>query len=152
MIHADHRQEPLSLDPSGAGLEFIEAGGSRRAAARHFRISASSAVRIAVSRAERGTLEPRKQDRPPGQGKLAAYVGFLAEVVEAPDITLDELAAALEGEHEVHAHPASISRVLRRRHRDDRLVLRAGAPARRRGQEGVPRTAGIVAWDAPGAG
>jgi len=107
--------KPLSLDLRERVWEFIEAGGSRRAAARHFRISASSAVRIAASRAERGTLEPRKQGRPPGQGKLAAYVGFLAEVVEAvPDITLDELAAALESEHEVRAHPASISRVLTR--------------------------------------
>ena len=36
-----------------------------------------------------------KQGRPPGQGKLAPYVDFLVEIVEAvPDITLEELAAA----------------------------------------------------------
>ena len=107
--------KPLSLDLRERVWKFIEDGGSRRAAARHFRISASSAVRIAASQAERGTLEPRKQGRPPGQGKLAAHVGFLAEAVEAvPDITLAELAAALEREHEVRAHSASISRVLTR--------------------------------------
>jgi transposase len=72
-------------------------------------------VRIAAGQAERGTLEPRKQGRPPGRGKLAPHVGFLVEIVEAvPDITLDELAAALESEHGVHVHPASISRVLTR--------------------------------------
>ena len=105
----------LSLDLRERVWKFIEGGGSRRAAARHFRISVSSAVRIAASQAERGTLEPRKQGRPPGQGKLAAYVDFLVEIVEAvPDITLDELAAALESAHAVQAHPASISRVLTR--------------------------------------
>ena len=105
----------LSLDLRERVWKFIEGGGSRHAAARHFRISVSSAVRIAASQAERGTLEPRKQGRPPGRGKLAPYVGFLVEIVEAePDITLDELAAALESEHGVRAHPASISRVLTR--------------------------------------
>ena len=107
--------KPLSLDLRERVWKFIEGGGLRHAAARHFRISVSSAVRIAASRAERGTLEPRKQGRPPGRGKLAPYVGFLVEIVEAePDITLDELTAALESEHAVRAHPASISRVLTR--------------------------------------
>jgi transposase len=105
----------LSLDLRERVWKFIEGGGSRHAAARHFRISVSSAVRIAAGQAERGTLEPRKQGRPPGRGKLAAHVEFLVEIVEAePDITLDELAAALESEQGVRAHPASISRVLTR--------------------------------------
>jgi transposase len=105
----------LSLDLRERVWKFIEGGGSRRAAARHFRISVSSAVRIAASQAERGTLEPRKLGRPPGRGKLARYVDFLVEVVEAvPDITLDELASALFDAHGVRAHPASISRVLTR--------------------------------------
>ena len=103
----------LSLDLRERVWSFIEAGGSRRAAARHFRISVSSAVRIAASQAERGTLAPRKTGRPPGTGKLAPYLDFLTEVVEAvPDITLDELAAALLDAEGVAAHPASISRVL----------------------------------------
>ena len=105
--------KPLSLDLRERVWRFVEEGGSRRAAARQFRISASSAVRIAASRAERGTLEPRKPGRPPGRGKLAPYLGFLLEVVASvPDITLDELAAALRDAEGVKAHPASISRVL----------------------------------------
>ena len=48
-----------------------------------------------------------------GRGKLAPDVGFLVEIVEAvPDISLEELAAALFAEHGVKVHPASISRVL----------------------------------------
>ena len=85
----------LSLDLRERVWKFIEGGGSRRAAARHFRISVSSAVRIAAGQAERGTLEPRKPGRPPGRGKLAPYVEFLVEIG-------------------VCAHPASISRVLTR--------------------------------------
>jgi len=92
---------------------YIARGGSRRAAARHFGVSPSTAVRIAAQVAERGTLEPRRIGRPPGRGKLAPYVDFLVEIVEAvPDIALTELAAALEAEHGVRAHPSSISRVL----------------------------------------
>ena len=45
-------------------------------------------------------MAPRKQGRPAGQGKLAPYLGFLVEIVEAvPDITMPELAGALEAEH-----------------------------------------------------
>jgi transposase len=92
---------------------FIVRGGSRRAAARRFGVSPSTAVRIAKRMAERGTLEPRRIGRPPGRGKLAAYVDFLVEIVDAvPDIALTELAAALEAEHGVRVHPSSISRVL----------------------------------------
>jgi transposase len=91
----------------------VAAGGSRREAGRRFGVSASTAVRIAASQAERGTPAPRKQGRPPGKGKLAPYVDFLVEIVESvPDITLEELAAALLSEHGVKAHPSSISRVL----------------------------------------
>ena len=46
--------KPLSLDLRERVWQFIEAGGSRRAAARHFRISASGAVRIAASQASAG--------------------------------------------------------------------------------------------------
>ena len=102
-----------SLDLRERIAGHVAGGGSRRGAGRHFGVSASTAVRVLASQAERGTLEPRKQGRPPGKGKLAPYVGFLVEIVEAvPDITLPELAAALLAEHGVKVHPSSISRVL----------------------------------------
>lgn len=105
----------LSLDLRERVWSFIADGGSRRAAARHFRISVSSAVRIAASLAERGTLAPRKTGRPPGKGKLAPHLPLLIEVVEAvPDVTLDELAATLLDAEGVEVHPASISRALAR--------------------------------------
>lgn len=95
-----------SVDLRERIARHVERGGSRREAGRRFGVSASTAVRIAASQAERGTVAPRKQGRPPGNGKLAAYVSFLLEIVEAvPDLTLEELAAALLGEHGVKAHP-----------------------------------------------
>lgn len=102
-----------SLDLRERVWRFIARGGSRHAAARHFSISVSTAVRIAAQGAARGTLAPRKQGRPPGRGKLAPFAGFLVEIVEAvPDITLEELASALLSEHGVVVHPSSISRLL----------------------------------------
>jgi transposase len=104
-----------SLDLRERISGYIARGGSRRAAARHFGVSPSTAVRIAARVTEGGTLEPRRIGRPPGRGKLAPYVDFLVEIVESvPDIALAELAAALEAEHGVRVHPSSISRVLTR--------------------------------------
>ena len=104
-----------SLDLRERIAAHVSGGGTRRGAARHFGVSPSTAVRIAASQAQRGTLEPRKQGRPPGKGKLAPYVDFLVEIVESvPDITLPELAAALLAEYGVEVHPSSISRVLTR--------------------------------------
>ena len=100
----------LSIFGSGWGYSPRAAG---REAARRFGVSASTAIRIAASQAARGTLAPRRQGRPPGQGKLATYLGFLVELVEAvPDITMPELARALEAEHGVKVDPSSISRAL----------------------------------------
>jgi transposase len=98
-----------SLDLRERVARHVAEGGSRR----RFGVSASTAVRIAASQAERGTLAPRRQGRPPGQGKLAAHLGFLLELVEAvPDITMPELARALEAEHGLKVDPSSISRAL----------------------------------------
>ena len=60
-----------------------------------------------------GSVEPARQGRPPGGGKLAPYLGALRDWVEAePDITMPELAAKLQSEKAITAHPASLSRVL----------------------------------------
>ena len=104
-----------SVDLRERVAKHVANGGSRREAARRFGVSVSTAVRVAASQATRGTVTARKQGRPPGQGKLAPHVDFLVEIVEAvPDITMPELAGALEAEHGVRVHPSSISRVLLR--------------------------------------
>jgi len=91
----------------------VACGQSRRAAARLYGVSASCAVKLADRISRTGSAEPARQGRPPGSGKLAAYLPVLLEWVEAePDITMPELAARLAAEKNVTAHPASLSRVL----------------------------------------
>ena len=91
----------------------VSDGVSRRAAARRFAVSGSSAIRWA-SRAEReGSTAVRKQGRPLGKGPLADHLGFLVAAVEArPDITMPELAAVLLAERGASAHASSLSRLL----------------------------------------
>lgn len=91
----------------------IEGGQSRRSAARRFGVSAATSVRLAQRMAATGSLEPARQGRPPGGGKLAPHADTLIGWVEAEeDITMSELAAKLEAECGVTAHPASLSRFL----------------------------------------
>ena len=94
-------------------LAEIEEGKSRRAAARRFKVSESSVIKLAARVADTGSAAPARQGRPPGGGKLAPHMRVLTEWVEAePDITMPELAAKLLAERAVTVHPASLSRVL----------------------------------------
>ena len=61
----------------------IAAGKSRRGAAAQFEVSPSMAVRIQARYAATGSLEPAKQGRPKGSGKLAPYREALIEKVKA---------------------------------------------------------------------
>ena len=77
-------------------------------------MSAATAVRYVAEHREHGKVIAKPQGRPVGQfGKLVAYVGFLRDLVQAePDITLQELANALENTYGVNVHLSSIHRVL----------------------------------------
>ncbi len=69
-------------------VAFVSAGHSRRAAARHFGVSDSFAVKLLQRVARLGTGSPGQQGRPAGGGRLEAYAGFLIATVEAkPDIS-----------------------------------------------------------------
>jgi transposase len=102
-----------SFDLRERVIGFVGAGGSRRQAASHFDVSPSFAVKLWRRREKTGSLEPAKQGRPSGGGKLASCRDFLiARVEKRPDITMPELAALLEAERGVKASPASLSRLL----------------------------------------
>lgn len=103
-----------SSDLRGRVYAAIAEGGSRRAAARRFGVSAATAVRLAQRQAQTGSLSPGRQGRPAGSGKLGAYREILIGWVEAEgDLTLCELAARLEAECGVAVHHTSVSRLLR---------------------------------------
>src|SRR5215218_5912267 len=105
-----------SLDLRMRVAAFVEAGHSRRAAARHFKVSDSFALKLMQRQRQCGSPAPARQGRPRGTGKLACYEAFLIRTVEArPDITMPELAARLLDEHGVSAAPATLSRLLCRR-------------------------------------
>jgi transposase len=102
-----------SLDLRVRVAGFVEAGHSRRAAARHFGVSDSFAIKLLRRQAQSGSPAPARQGRPRGTGRLAPYETFLVRTVEAkPDITMPELAARLWQEHGIRAAPATLSRLL----------------------------------------
>jgi transposase len=94
-------------------VAFVEAGHSCRAAARHFGVSDSFAIRLMQRQRQFGSRAPARQGRPPGRGKLVPYEAFLIQTVETkPAITMPELAARLLEEHGIVAAPAALSRLL----------------------------------------
>jgi transposase len=96
-------------------LSEMAEGGSKRAAARHFRISPSSAVKLTKRWAESGRISPDGRWRPRGLGKLAGQLDYLrACLAERPDLTMPELADKLARERGVSVAPASMSRFLYR--------------------------------------
>lgn len=102
-----------SLDIRDRVASMVDSGHSRRAAARHFRVSESAAIKLLQRRKITGTVAPLRQGRPPGSGKLAAYLPLLIAQVELkPDITMPELADKLDATHGVRVPPSSLSRVL----------------------------------------
>ena len=89
----------------------VSAGHSRRDAARRFGVSVSCAIKLVQRVAKTGSAAPARQGRPPGAGKLAAYLSLLISCVEAQrDISMPELAAKLHAEKKVEAHPTSLAR------------------------------------------
>ena len=108
--------QSYSLDLRVRVVAFVEAGHSCRAAARHFGVSDSFAIKLLQRQRQSGSPAPARQGRPPGGRKLAPYEAFLIRIVEArPDITMLELAGCLLEEHGVAAAPATLSRLLCRR-------------------------------------
>lgn len=105
--------ESYSTDLRKRVIAHVEGGHSRRAAGRHFDVSASFAVKAVARWRNTGSDAPGRRGRPKGSGKLDPYRAFLIGRVEArPDLTMPELAAELETAHQVHTDPAVLSRFL----------------------------------------
>src|SRR5262245_63408995 len=80
VIHRDWRWimgKGYSLDLRKRIAGWVEAGHSRREAARHFGVSESCAVKLMQRVAATGSPAPAPQGRPPGRGKIARYQEFL---------------------------------------------------------------------------
>lgn len=99
-----------SSDLRSRVVAYVEAGHSRRAAARHFGVSESFAVKLLQRVAKYGSPASGRRGRPRG-GRLVAFERFLIDAVETqPDITMPKLAAHLFASHQMKADPAELSR------------------------------------------
>jgi len=127
-----------SVDLRRRVTDAIANGKSRRQAGEQFAVSAATAVRLQKRLEETGSLEPGRQGRPRGSGKLGPLrEAIIAKVKEQPDITMPDLAGWLLSKHGVGADPSNLSK----------LLCRAGFSYKKNPAGGGKRTLGC----APGA-
>ncbi len=89
---------PYSEDLRERIVAAVEAGHSRRAAARMFGVSASCAVKLLRRWRETGSVKPGKTGGSKGSKPEAHGEWLLASIKEKPDLTLQEIQARLRTE------------------------------------------------------
>jgi len=88
----------LSQDLRRRIVDLVATGASRRAAARHFQVSASSAIRFAKQAEEVGHVDvkPRK----PRRSRLDPFGDDIRSwIADQPDLTLREMSSRLAQAH-----------------------------------------------------
>jgi len=77
-----------SIDLRQRILAMLLSGSSCRAAARHFGVGESTAIRLKRRYWVEGTIEPKKQGAVMGQSKLTVFRDYILDIVKAqPDMT-----------------------------------------------------------------
>lgn len=107
-------RQPYSRDVRSLVIGEVEAGTSRRAAARRFKVSASSAIRWVDLHDETGSV-----DRRPRKGRsrspLEPHAAWLLDLVgKEPDLTLAEIEERLLTDLGVRTTDSSIDRFFKR--------------------------------------
>jgi transposase len=131
-------RRPYSEDVRSLVVGEVEAGASRRAAARRFKVSASSAIRWVDRHDETGSVscEPR---RARSRSPLEPHAAWLLELVgREPDLTLAEIEERLLKDRGVRTTDSSIDRFFRRHKisfKKNAARSRTRSARRRRGQE-----------------
>ena len=129
-----------SLDLRERVVRFVEAGRSCHAAATHFCVSVSFAVRLIRAFRTTGSLAPKPSGRR-RHAKLDPHRAFLiARIDEKADITMPELSTELAAKTGTRADPASLSRFLIRngyRFKKNAAGERARSSRRQSGARGV---------------
>jgi transposase len=88
----------LSGDLRKRVVDAIERGASRRAAAAHYGVSVSSAVRWHAEYRQTGRTAAMRQGGDRRSRRIEAHAAFIRALVkETPDITLEEVQEALNG-------------------------------------------------------
>lgn len=92
----------------------VSAGKSRRQAAAHFRVSASSAIRWVELASETGNVSPRRRGGK-SRSPLEAHKDWLASLIlSEPDLTLDALVLRIGVELGLKTSDASLCRYFKR--------------------------------------
>ena len=132
---------PYSVDLRERVVRAVEAGLSRRAAARRFEVSVSFVIKLLQRWRRNGTVEPERYGgwkRP----ALAAHAERVHDLLrEEPDLTIAELRRRLVAAA-IHVSPAAISRFLAaegltRKKRPSTRPNRNGRTSPRRGPSGA---------------
>jgi len=132
--------KPCSLDLRERVLETVELGASRREAAERFEVSASSAIKWMQRWHETGSIAAK----PTGGSisPLEEHADFLlARIAEQPDLTLDEIVAAMR-KRRIAGSRSAVWRLFKR-HNISFKKKPAGGGARAGGRG--PRTAALDA-------
>ena len=128
-----------SLELRERVVEAVESGASRREAAEWFNVSPSSAIKWMQRRQETGSIAPK-----PSGGSLSpleAHADFLlALIADHPDLTLDEIVAAMR-KRRIPAAEARCGASSSGTISASKKAAGSGARASRRG----PRTAALAA-------
>ena len=136
----------LSQDLRLRVVEMVRSGASRRAAGRHFGVSARTAVRIVKNFETRGTVADRPRTKP--RRRLDPYREEITAWVEAkPDMTLQEISDRLEALHGIRAPVSTVDDWLKAQgfsFKKNRTRGRTGARRRAQGPRGVAAQAGLA--------
>ena len=98
----------LSSDLRSRVLEAVDGGLSTREAARRFKVGISTVGRWYRRYRQTGETVARKQGQP-SRSKLDPHEAFILGLIEdRPDISLAEIAKALEHEHGVRCVPSTV--------------------------------------------
>jgi transposase len=92
----------------------VAGGCSRRAAAKRFAVSASSAIRWVELQAETGSVSPRRRSGK-SRSPLEPHASWLLDLIaKESDLTLAEIVQRLLRDHGVHTTDSSVDRFLKR--------------------------------------
>ncbi len=136
----------LSEDLRLRVVKMVAAGASRRAAGRHFGVSARSAVRFVKDFEAHGhvAVKPRKKRK----RRLDRYRDEIVAWVEAmPDMTLQEISDRLEALHGIKAPASTMDDWLKAEgfsFKKNRTRGRTGARRRAQGPGGMAAQAGLA--------
>lgn len=105
----------LSFDLRRRVVAAVEDGVSCRAAAARFGVASSTAIKWLQQWRRTGGIEPRPRGGDKRSHRLEAHAaGILALIDETPDITLAEIVAHLQAQHELAVAPSTVWRLLDR--------------------------------------